>query len=193
MRAPLALALLGVVAAGCGGGPRQDADERAGTFRVQVLNASFPARQHIAQAVVLRMRVRNADTRRLDNVAVTVHTNAPPGAAPAAFGQGAAPTSDLAYTARPVWILEQGPKGTVTADPGTFDAGPLKAGQARTLVWRLVAVKAGAYTLSYRVFPGLSGKAKAARGPTSGTLRVRIADRPVPARVGANGEVVRGG
>src|SRR3954454_2971366 len=186
MRAPLALALLGVVAAGCGGGPRQDADERAGTFRVQVLNASFPARQHIAQAVVRRMRVRNADTRRLDNVAVTVHTNAPPGAAPVAFGQGAAPTSELADSARAVWILEQGPKGSGTADASTFDAGPLQAGQTRTLVWRLVAVKAGTYTLSYEVFPGLAGRAKAARGRTSGTLRVRIIDRPVPAHVGAN-------
>src|SRR4051794_8160563 len=174
MRAPLALALLGVVAVGCGGGPRQDADEPSGTFKVEVVRASFPARQHIAQPVVLRVRVRNADTRTLDNVAVTVQTDAPVGATQAAFGQRLAPSADVSDSQRPVWILDRGPTGAETADSGTWDAGRLKAGQARTLVWRLTAVKAGTYTLTYRVFPGLAGRAKASRGRTSGTLRVRV-------------------
>jgi hypothetical protein len=191
MRAALAVAILAASVAGCGG-ERQDANEPSGTFRVQVVRASFPARQHIAQTVVLRLRVRNADRRDLSNVAVTVQTNAPAGAAPVAFGQGSPPGSDLADSGRPVWILDKGPTGGDTADSRTWLAGPLRAGESRTLVWRLVAVKAGTYTVAYRVFPGLHGRARPARGPTAGTFRVRIVDRPVPARVGENGEVIRG-
>jgi hypothetical protein len=82
--------------------------------------------------------------------------------------------------------------GGETADRDVWDAGPLSSGQSKTLTWRLVAVKAGTYTIAYRVFPGLTGRAKAARGHTSGTLRVRISDRPVAAHVGPGGEVVRG-
>jgi hypothetical protein len=192
MRGALVLAALAALIAGCGGGERQDANEPSGTFRVQVVRASFPARQHIAQNVVLRLQVRNADQRDLSNVAVTVQTRAPAGAAPVAFGQGSAPGSDLADSTRPVWILDDGPPGGETADARTWLAGPLRAGESRTLEWHLVAVKAGTYTLAYRVFPGLHGRAEAARGRTAGTIRVRIVDRPVPARVGENGEVVRG-
>jgi hypothetical protein len=192
MRRALALAVLAALAAGCGGGARQDADEPSGTFRVQVVRASFPARQQIAQSVRLRLRVRNADRRDLRNVAVTVQTRAPAGAAPVAFGQGAGPGSDLASSARPVWILDKGPVGGDTADARTWDAGRLRAGEARTLEWHLVAVKAGTYTVSYRVFPGLHGNAKPAPGRTGGTFRVRITDRPVPARVGPD-DSIRGG
>jgi len=41
---PLGLA---AVAAGCGSGPRQDADEPSGNFPVQVVSASFPANQRL--------------------------------------------------------------------------------------------------------------------------------------------------
>ena len=193
MRGALALVLPAVLAVGCGGGPRQDADEPSGTFKVEVVRASFPARQHIAQAVVLRVRVRNADTRTLDNVAVTVQTNAPPGATESAFGQRSAPNADVSDSDRPVWILDSGPDGGDTVGPNTWNAGRLRAGQSRTLIWRLVAVKAGTYTVAYRVFPGLTGHAKAAAGHTSGSFRVRIVDRPVNATIGAHGQVVRGG
>jgi hypothetical protein len=191
-RALVVVVGLAVLAGGCGGGARQDADEPSGTFKVEIVRASFPARQHIAEPVVLRLRVRNADSRSLPNVAVTVLTHARPGAAPAAFGQRQAPGSGLSDSLRPVWVLDRGPLGGETADQNVWDAGPLSAGQARTLTWRLVAAKAGSYTIAYRVFPGLTGRAKAARGHTSGTFRVRIIDRPVAAHVGPDGQVVRG-
>src|SRR3954469_15444036 len=109
MRAPLALAVLAALAGGGGGAARQDAGEPSGTFKVEVLRASFPARQHIAQPVLMRLRVRNADRRRLANVGVTGQTKAPAGATAAAFGQRSAPGSGLAASERPVWILEHGP------------------------------------------------------------------------------------
>jgi hypothetical protein len=192
MRRALVLALPALLAVGCGGGPRQDADEPSGTFKVEIVGASFPKRQHIAQTVLLRLRVRNASRARLPNVAVTVLTRAPAGAADAAFGQRQAPGTQLASSERPVWVLDKGPKGGDTADARVWDAGPLFPGQEKTMTWHLVAVKAGTYTISYRVFPGLTGKARAARGRTSGTFRVRILDKPVAAHVGAHGQVIRG-
>jgi hypothetical protein len=192
MRRALVLVLPAVLAVGCGGGPRQDADEPSGTFKVQIVGASFPKRQHIAQTVLLRLRVRNADRRQLDNVAVTVLTRAPTGAAPAAFGQRQAPPNELASSERPVWVLDKGPTGGDTADARVWDAGPLFPGQEKTMTWHLVAARAGTYTVAYRVFPGLTGKAKAARGRTSGVFRVRILDKPVAAHVAPGGRVVRG-
>ena len=192
MRRPLALALLAALAGGCGGGPRQDADEPSGTFKVEITGAQFPHRQHIAEPVVLRLRVRNASRQRLPNMAVTVETGAKRGAATAAFGQKQAPNTQLASSERPIWVLDKGPEGGETADARVWDAGPFFGGQEKTMTWRLVAAKAGIYTVSYRVFPGLTGKAKAAGGHTSGTFRVRILDKPVAAHVGAKGQVVRG-
>jgi hypothetical protein len=192
MRRALVLALLAALAGGCGGGPRQDADEPSGTFKVEITGASFPKRQHIAQPVRLRLRLRYAGRGELPNVAVTVQTGATPGAAPAAFGQRQALNGRLSASERPVWVLDKGPQGGETADARVWDAGPFFGGEEKTLTWRLVAVKAGTYTVAYRVFPGLTGKARAARGRTSGVLRVRILDKPVAAHVGANGRVIRG-
>jgi len=42
------LILVAVLAAGCGGGARQDADEPSGEFKVEIVDASFPRVQHIA-------------------------------------------------------------------------------------------------------------------------------------------------
>jgi hypothetical protein len=126
-------------------------------------------------------------------VGVTVQTNAPAGATATAFGQRSAPAADTADSERPVWILDRGPSGDDTAGPSMWDAGPLRAGETRVLTWRLTAVKAGTYTVNFRVYPGLTGKAKPEAGITGGTFRVTIVDRPVNARVGPNGEVIRGG
>jgi hypothetical protein len=180
------------VAAGCGGGEREDASEPAGTFKVEVVDASFPARQHIAESVQLRLRVRNGDDRTLRDVAVTVETKATGENAPVAFGQRRG-GAGLADSARPVWVLDRGPEGGDTAYVNTWAAGALRAGESRELTWRLVAAKAGAYTIGYRVAPGLAGRPRAADGRTSGSFSVTIADDPVPARVGSDGEVVRGG
>ena len=60
------------------------------------------------------------------------------------------------------------------------------------MTWKLVASKAGSYTIGYRVSPGLTGKATAERGRTSGSFDVTIDDEPVPARIGGDGTVIRG-
>jgi hypothetical protein len=190
LRRALCLLVVPLLAA-CGGGSSQDADEPEGTFKVEVVGATFPQRQHIAQSVRLRLKVHNADQKTLRNVAVTVATKPSGVNSPAAFGQRSV-GSELADSERPIWILDEGPVGGDTAYDNTWLAGTLLPGQTRELEWKLVATKAGRYSIGYRVSPGLTGKAKAAQGRTSGTFEVTIDDGPVPARVGGNGRVIRG-
>lgn len=188
--AALVAALL--VTAGCGG-TRQDANEPSGTFKVSVTRASFPAKQSIAQPSRMRITVHNADRRAIPAVAVTVKTKpAQPGAAPIAFGQASSDTR-LADTAKPVWIVDAGPYGGTSAYTNTWSLGRMNPGETKTFVWKLTAVKPGTYTVGYQVAPGLTGKARAARDQQiGGAFQVTISDKPVPARVDDNGNVVRG-
>jgi hypothetical protein len=188
--AALAIALL---ASGCGGGPRQDKSEPKGTYKLEVAAAKFPASQSIAQSSTMRIRVRNADSKPAPNVAVTVET-APktPGQGTSAFGQRS-DDARLSDPDRPVWVVDEGPKGGDSAATNTWALGSLKAGQTKEFTWKVTAVESGSYLLRYRVAPGIQGRARLARGGrTSGVFRVQIEDKPVPARVDDNGNVVRG-
>ena len=180
-------------AAGCGGGERQDENEPEGTFEVEVVDASFPASQSIADSSKLSLRVRNPGQKALPHVAVTVQTRAPEsGGAPVAFAQNEN-DSRLSAGDRPIWIVDTSPSGGTTAFANTWALGSLRPGQSKTFEWEVTAVKAGDYTIDYRVFPGLDGKARTAEGSrASGSFEVSISDEPVPARVDDNGEVVRG-
>ncbi len=184
-RAVIALAVL---ATGCGGAERQDADEPSGEFKVQIVSATFPKRQHIAESVQLRVRVKNADDETLRNVAVTVETKPVEGNAAISFGQRSNDPA-LADSGRPIWVLDSGPFGGDVVTVNTWSAGTLGPGESKVLIWKLVASRAGRYTVDYRVSPGLTGRATAAQGDTSGSFDVTIADHPVPARVGADGRV----
>lgn len=191
-RACIPLVLL-LALAGCGGAERQDADEKRGSYRLEIVSASFPAQQRIAQKATMRVQVRNTDSKTLPNVALTVKTGARrPGAAPAAFGQS---TGDerLADDERPVWIVDQGPAGGDSAYTNTWALGRLAPNQTKTFQWRVTAVEPGRYSLTYEAAPGLDGRAKLADGSdASGRFRVVIDDAPVDASVGADGEVVGG-
>jgi hypothetical protein len=194
MRGTGAIFLAGACALGiaaCGGGDRQDANEPEGTYRVEVVSVSFPSRQSIAQSSQLKIRVKNADTKQVPNVAVTVETR-PPGAngAPQAFAAAVA-DPQLADPSRPVWILDKGPAGGDTAYTNTWALGPLAPGSEREFVWRVTAVKPGAYTVDYAVSPGLGGRAKTTAGEGRGSLNVRIDGKPPIARVGEDGKVIR--
>ena len=182
-----------VVTSGCGGGERQDADEPEGTFRLEVVDAAFPARQSIAEPVTMRIRVRNEDSEAAPNVAVTVETEAAgPDSGPVAFAQGQSDPR-LADPNRPVWVIDEEPAGGASAYANTWTLGRLGAGETKTFEWRLTAAEPGRYSLSYKVAPGLDGKAKLADGSKAGgTFDVTVSDEPVPARVNDDGEVVRG-
>jgi hypothetical protein len=83
--------------------------------------------------------------------------------------------------------------GGDSAATNTWTGGPLRPGESRTFEWQVTPVQAGSYTIGYRVAAGLGGQARAEGEGTSGTFDVTIEDEPVPARVGEDGEVIRGG
>ena len=189
---PVCAVLLLVVLAGCGEA-RQDADEPEGEFTLQIVDAKFPAKQTIAQPARMRLTVRNTDDREIPNLAVTVETDpGTEGKAPTAFGQAGTDTR-LADANRPVWIVDREPEGGGSAYTNTWAVGRLAAGQTRTVRWRLTAVKAGRYTVAWRLEPSLEvGDATLGDGRTAGEFSVTIADAPVPAGVDRDGNVVRG-
>ena len=178
--------------AGCGG-ERQDEDEPEGEFTLSVVDASFPERQSTAQKATLRISVRNTDDRELPNLAVTIRTTAPGGGEVASAFARSSDDPRLADDDRPIWIVDEAPTGGTSAYTNTWSVGRTPAGQTRELEWQLTAVRPGAYTIDYSVAPGLDGKAVAADGQElTGSFDVEISDDPVPARVGRDGEVIRG-
>jgi hypothetical protein len=171
----IGVATSAMLAAGCGAGTRQDAHELTGTFALKIVAASFPASQSIARQSKFELQVRNAGTRRVPNVAVTLdsfdYTSHYP---------------ELAADKRPVWVIERGPGATAqppvesqeislpgggqTAYVNTWALGPLAPGRTQTFIWRVVPVKSGTYTVHYTVAAGLAGKARARTELRSGAL-----------------------
>jgi hypothetical protein len=180
------------VVAGCGGAERQDEDEPEGDFAVEVVRASFPEDQKLAKSSNLVITVRNAGQDTIPNIAVTVD------------GLNVREDNpELADPERPQFVIngtprdiggfpeskEASPTGCDTAYVNTWACGPLRAGKARTFRWSVTAVKAGDFSIRWRVAAGLDGKAKAVgagggeapRGSFSGTVsdeapEVRVAD-----------------
>jgi hypothetical protein len=169
--------------AGCGGGERQDKNEPSGNFSVEVAKASFPAQQSLAEPTELSIVVRNTDSKPLPDVAVTVDS----------FTKASEQTG-LADPQRPVWIVDRGPVGGETAYVSTWALGALAPGQSKTFTWKVTAIQSGTHEVSYKVSPGLDGKAKVAdASAAAGKFSVRISDRPAQARVDPEtGEVIRG-
>jgi hypothetical protein len=174
------------VAAGCGGGDRQDAGEPSGTYQVAVVRTSFPARQHLAKSERFVIAVRNTGSKTVPNLAVTVDSFATRSQEPG-----------LADPSRAVWIIDDGPRGGDTAYTNTWALGRLTPGQTRRFVWRVTAVQPGTHTVKWQVAAGLNGKAKATlagnREP-SGSITVDVSDKPAQSRVDPKtGQVVREG
>jgi uncharacterized membrane protein YgcG len=208
------LALIGATAAlaSCGSdeSARQDADEPAGEFPVNVDEAKFPNRQRLAEQSDLVLAVENIGDEQLPELAVTIEVD---------DGSDGSFSTDIdqenvAAKARPVWILEENyPKivepgvqpteldaepsaGAEAAQTNTFAFGPLAPGDNLTMDWRVTPVKAGTYTVNYEVAAGLTGKAKAVTAdgsPAEGSFVVTITDKPPAACVDQKGQVVTGG
>lgn len=183
--APVA-ALAVLVVAGCGGGKRQDAAERAGTYRIAIVRSSFPVSQRIAQPARLVVEVRNMSRHTIPDIAVTVESFSARSEQPG-----------LADSERPVWIVDRPPTGGATAYTNTWALGRMAAGETKRFVWRVTPVAAGTHRLRFRVAAGLNGRAKAVlagdRAPER-ELTVRVSSRPAAARVNPDtGAVERGG
>jgi hypothetical protein len=190
--AAIALAAL----AGCGGGEPQDANEPEGDFQVEVVSASFPAKQKLGTSSDLAITVRNAGEEAVPNLAVTVTG--------LTFRRAG---TDLADPTRPRFALngrsqevagfpearEAAPEGCDTAYVNTWACGSLAPDAEKTLRWSVTAVVSGPYKVDYRVAGGLNGKAKAVLaggGVPEGSFTGTISDKANHTRIGADGKTV---
>jgi hypothetical protein len=166
------LAALALALSACGA-DQQDENEPEGEFKVDVVSATFPGRQHLADEANLRLEIQNKDSREIPNLAVTVD----------GFGQRRDDPT-LSDPERPVWILNEAPRNSESALTNTWTVGPVPAGQTRTLNWKVTAVRAGTYSVRYRVAAGIDGKAIAesfdGSGPAKGSFIARISRAPRP-------------
>jgi hypothetical protein len=199
LSAALTAAALPMLAAGCGGSAKQDAKEAAGKFPVDIVSATFPAKQSLSQHVVMRIAVKNAGSKAVPNIGVTIldkkADDEHQGTRSGPFEEAGAPgnTGNLANPARPVWILDDGPKGAGTAYSNTWALGPLAPGKTRVFSWRVTSVKYGRHAIRWKVSAGLNGKALAVTpdgGKAEGTFQVAIDRRPKLEGIGPNGQVV---
>ncbi|HEY5189473.1 MAG TPA: hypothetical protein VII87_10595 [Solirubrobacteraceae bacterium] len=209
--------IAGIVAclaiAACGSGARQDAKEPSGKFKVSVNAAAFPSAQTLSEHTHMTIAVRNAGTKTIPDVAVTICNTTC--AFPAPKGQGVtaqAFSADLsqqylANPSRPIWIVDQGPGAcryscqnggagsAVTAYSNTWALGPLRPGKTVRFSWKLTAVSPGRHVVAWQVAAGLNGKARAVLDDGSrpqGSFAVDIGAAPQQSYVNNNGQIVVG-
>ena len=214
-----ASAVVGLALAGCGGGSTQASSEPRGSFQVDVATASFPAKQTLAHHADMVITVRNAGTKPIPDVAVTI-TDGNEGTAAQPFAEDLHGPG-LADPSRAVWIVDQapcpasatditrdgecaplgpggvrqtgGPGGAVTAYANTWAMGRLRSGHSATFKWGVTAVQPGVHVVHYEIAAGLNGRAKAVSAggyPLDGTFVVNIASRPAQSYVNDAGQIV---
>jgi hypothetical protein len=189
--------------AACGGESSSDSNEEAGTYRVNVTAASFPTDQQLGQTSLLALGIRNGGKKEVPALTVTITIAGKEGSNSSLPFGVRDPQAGLAQADRPVWVLAQGyPKFAGSSEPGgastsnrkTFNLGPLKPGETASALWKLSAVKAGKYTLIYRIDAGLSGEAKAVTGKNDvapgGSFVTEISRETPDLEVTDSGEVV---
>lgn len=192
-----------VLLAACGGESSSDSNEAAGTYHVKVTEASFPTEQRLGQTSLLTLGIRNSGRKTIPALTVTITIAGKRGSESSLPFGVHAPQAGLAQSDRPVWVLSETyprlvdsskPGGATTSNRKTFAFGPLKAGQSTDAVWKLSAVKAGKFTLLYRIDAGLSGSAKAVTGKNDlapgGSFATEISSELAETEVNDAGEIV---
>ncbi len=203
--------------AACGGSARQDASEPSGKFPVSVTTATFPSSQRLAEHTHLVLAVRNAGSKTIPNIAVTICNVTCAYPAPAGEGTDAAAFAQdlqmpgLANPSRPVWVVDRppgacnagcqpgssdgsgSPGGAVTAYSNTWALGALAPGHTAKFDWAVTALAPGRHVVAWEVAAGLNGKAKAVTGSGSlphGTFTVLIHNAPSESYVNNDGQIV---
>jgi hypothetical protein len=190
----------GLALAGCASTTQQDVHEPSGNFQVRIVSASFPASQDLAKTSRLVIRVKNDGSKTVPNIAMTVN----------GFDKRSK-QPELANPERPQFVInghpqriaglpeskDDSPKGCETVYVNTWACGPLKPGADKTFAWKVTAVQAGPYKVSYRVAAGLNGKAKAVAvhgGILSGSFAGEVSAAPPQTRVSSKDgkTVIRG-
>jgi len=181
----LVCCLLGVGATACGGDERQDAQEPAGTYEVQVVTASFPEDQSISQDAPMRIVVRNAGKETIPDLAISL-----------AGLSDRNPGPGFADPEQPLWIVERQPGAAATADGFTWAMGEVKPGGTSEFELSLNPAVPGTHEVKWTIAAGLNGKAMARSSSgarPAGTFTVRVSDEPAAAHVDPDtGKVVSG-
>ena len=91
--------------------------------------------------------------------------------------------ADLADPERPVWIVNEAPLNSTSALTNTWTIGPLPAGgDSAPSSWKVTRVRAGTYSLRYRVARGHrrqgQGRVVRRQRPATGSFTVRISRAP---------------
>ena len=199
----------------CGGGARQDAQEHRAHYAVRVPVAIFPATQDLAHRARMVIAVRNAGTKTMPNVAITI-TNPRYGTTAQAFAERLTnsysdPSSPvLANSSRPIWVIDRGPGASIcaascqaaggtgagggqTAYSNTWALGPLAPGHTKVFRWIVTAIQPGTHLVRYRVAAGLNGDAVAVLaggGVPAGIFRVTVHSAPQQSYVDNSGRIV---
>ena len=200
-------AIVALSACGDSGEARQDADEPAGEFPVEVTEAKFPTRQRLAETSDLELAVENIGQEQIPDLAVTICIDSCNADGPFSLRSEQA---GIANPNRPVWILEQDyPKllepgisprelddeptgGAEAAQTNTFSFGPMAPGDELAAAWRVTPVRGGTYTVNYEIAAGLTGKAKAVTADGSqveGSFVVTISTKPPKTTVDPDGDI----
>ena len=183
-----------LLVAGCGGGAEQTSGEPARTYKLELTDVSFAAHQSVSRPTKFRIAIRNADTRTVPDVAVTVGSFSYTEKYP-----------ELASDKRPIWIVEQGPGAVAhpavpseavsppgagqTAYLNTWALGALAPRQSKIFEWTVVPVKAGTHRVAIQVNADLGGNAKATlpnRRAVSTSRTVEVAAAPPSRHVNPN-------
>jgi hypothetical protein len=161
------------------------------------VSASFPSEQKLAKRSELEIVVRNADSKEIPNIAVTLKGL-----------DRRKDDPDLADQRRPVFVVNgqfkefgniedaqaKTPNGVENPSyVDTWSLGPLKPGESKSFKWDVTAVQAGPYELNYAVAAGLDGKAKAvdaAGQPITGVFSGTISDVAPQTRIADDGKTV---
>lgn len=193
LRGAAATVAAAAVAAVSGCGDDGGTGQQVTSYRVGAPVARFPARQQLAHPVELTITVRNDGRRTIPNLAVTLSTGTGDREPVEEAFSRRSDEPDLSSRTRPVWIVDEGPASGDTAYGSTWSLGAVPPGGTRAFRWRVVPIRAGSYTLRYRLFGDTSGRARlrlADGSAPEGTLRVRISDKPSQVEVTPSGRVV---
>jgi hypothetical protein len=200
--AVLALALLALSVAACGGEASPEGGEATVSYPVKVVSAQFPAKQRLGQTSLLRIEMRNSGRRTIPALTVTTSIAGREGQASSLPFGIRSPQPGLAQPDRPVWVLSAkyprlaGSSTSAGAEGSarkTFDFGPLKPGATTDAAWKLSAVRTGRFTILFEVGAGQGGKARAeaARGEQAGgSLTAQVSAAPPETIVTDSGKVV---
>jgi hypothetical protein len=183
----------------CGGSSGHEATAK---YPVKVVTASFPAKQRLGQTSLMRIGVRNTGRHTVPALTVSIGIKGKEGETASLPFAIHDPQPGLAQPDRPVWVLAlHYPKlagsskngGAEGAERKTFNFGPLKPGATREAIWKLSAVRAGTYTVVYKVDASFDGSARAVTAggvEPGGSFTATISTAPPETIVTDNGEVV---